>query len=98
MFDKFAVKITNATGSPKGFFAALITVLLWAIAGPIFHFSESWQLVINTGTTIITFLMVFIIQYSQNKDTIALHLKLDELIKSNSKARNEIAGAEEKTT
>jgi low affinity Fe/Cu permease len=97
MFNKFAIRVTQITGSPIGFLVALIIILLWAISGPFFHFSEVWQLVINTGTTIIPFLMVFVIQNSQNRDTLALHLKLDELIKANEKARNEVVGAEVKT-
>ena len=79
-FDKFSNVVTKATGSPIAFICAVIVIILWGITGPIFKFSDTWQLVINTGTTIITFLMVFVIQQSQNKDTVALHLKLNELI------------------
>lgn len=97
MFNKFAIRVTTMTGSPVGFLVALMLILGWAIAGPFFHYSEGWQLVVNTSTTIITFLMVFVIQYSQNKDTAALHLKVDELVRAVEGARNEVAGVEEKT-
>jgi low affinity Fe/Cu permease len=80
-------------GTPWAFTAALVVVIVWAAIGPVFHFSETWQLVINTGTTIITFLMVFIIQSTQNRDAKAIHLKLDELIRS-SEARNVFADLE----
>lgn len=79
-FDHFAAHITKWAGSPMAFGAALSAVLIWAACGPAFGFSETWQLVINTGTTIVTFLMVFVIQQTQNKDGQALHLKLDELL------------------
>lgn len=92
-FDKLATRVTKFTGTPGAFLMALFLIIAWAITGPIFHFSESWQLVINTGTTIVTFIMVFIIQYSQNKDTIALHMKIDELIKA-SEADNKLRGIE----
>jgi low affinity Fe/Cu permease len=79
-FDHFAAHVTKWAGSPMAFGSALIAVLIWAACGPAFGYSETWQLVINTGTTIVTFLMVFLIQQSQNKDGQALHLKLDELL------------------
>ncbi|MGE8673098.1 MAG: low affinity iron permease family protein, partial [Achromobacter kerstersii] len=79
-FDHFAAHVTKWAGSPTAFGAALIAVLIWACTGPAFAYSETWQLVINTGTTIVTFLMVFLIQQNQNKDARALHLKLDELL------------------
>ena len=79
-FEKFSAKATKATGKPLAFILAFLVILGWAITGPIFHYSDTWQLVINTGTTIITFLMVFLIQQSQNKDTMALQIKLNELI------------------
>src|SRR6185503_20749050 len=79
-FEKFSQKVTKATGKPLAFILAVVVIIGWAITGPIFHYSDTWQLVINTGTTIITFLMVFIIQQSQNKDTMALQIKLNELI------------------
>ncbi|WP_082578785.1 low affinity iron permease family protein [Achromobacter sp. Root565] len=79
-FDHFAAQVTKWAGSPLAFGIALIAVVVWGISGPAFGYSATWQLVINTGTTIITFLMVFLIQQSQNKDSEALHLKLDELL------------------
>lgn len=96
-FDKFSAVVTKATGSPAAFMIALVIVLLWGITGPFFKFSDTWQLVINTGTTIITFLMVFVIQQSQNKDTIAMQLKLNELIASSSKASNRLIDIEDLT-
>lgn len=80
LFDHFAAHVTKWAGSSLAFGLALITVLIWAASGPAFGYSETWQLVINTGTTIVTFLMVFLIQQSQNKDAQALHLKLDDLL------------------
>jgi low affinity Fe/Cu permease len=86
--------MASAVGSYWAFIAALGVVVLWAIAGPFFHFSDSWQLVINTGTTIVTFLMVFLIQATQNRDGKALQLKLDELIRAQRSARNVFADLE----
>jgi low affinity Fe/Cu permease len=97
VFDRFSSKATRATGSPYAFIVAVITIIVWGITGPIFHYSDTWQLVINTGTTIITFLMVFIIQQTQNKDTIAIHLKLDELLASSDMASNRLVDAEDLT-
>ena len=97
-FQSFAAKVTKATGSPWAFIIAFLIIIVWAVSGPIFNFSDTWQLVINTGTTIITFLMVFVIQQSQNKDTIALQLKLNELIAVNEKASNRLIDVEELTT
>ena len=94
-FDRFASRITRWVGSPLAFCLSLLTVVAWAALGPVFHYSEDWQLVINTGTTIVTFLMVFLIQQSQNKDSVALHLKLNELIASNRNASNRMIGIEE---
>jgi low affinity Fe/Cu permease len=94
-FDRFASKVTRLAGSPLAFSLACGTVLLWATTGPIFKFSDGWQLVINTGTTIITFLMVFLIQQSQNKDSVALHLKLNELIAASHQASNRMIGIED---
>jgi low affinity Fe/Cu permease len=82
------------TGGRWGFMTALGAVLIWAVSGPFFHFSENWQLVINTGTTIVTFLMVFLIQNAQNRESKALHLKLDELIMGVNHARNELIDIE----
>ncbi len=96
-FDHFSNKITKATGSPTAFMLAMIAIILWGLCGPIFKFSDTWQLVINTSTTIITFLMVFIIQQSQNKDTIALQLKLNELIACNAAASNRLIDIEDLT-
>ncbi len=79
LFDHFAGAATRHAGSPAAFVLAVLVVVIWALTGPIFGYSETWQLIINTGTTIITFLMVFLIQQSQNKDSMAVHLKLNEL-------------------
>lgn len=94
-FENFAGKITKLTGKPGAFIASFVIIVVWAITGPIFGFSDTWQLVINTGTTIVTFLMVFVIQHSQNKDTIALHLKLNELIAANKNASNRLIDIED---
>jgi low affinity Fe/Cu permease len=81
-FTQFAKTTSRAAGTPATFYGAVAIVALWAVTGPLFHFSETWQLVINTGTTIITFLMVFLIQNTQNRDSEAIQVKLDELIRS----------------
>ncbi len=94
-FERFANKITSFTGSSVAFLSALSIVIIWAFTGPIFQYSETWQLVINTGTTIITFLMVFLIQKSQNKDSKAIQLKLNELIAANEKASNRMVDIED---
>jgi low affinity Fe/Cu permease len=94
-FDCFAGIATRGAGSPLAFALAVLTVALWAITGPMFGFSETWQLVINTGTTIITFLMVFLIQQSQNKDSLAIHLKLNELLASHKLASNRLVSIED---
>jgi len=96
-YNAFANKITRATGRPLALLIAFSVIIIWAVTGPIFGYSDTWQLVINTGTTIITFLMVFIIQQSQNKDTTALHLKLNELIAANEKASNRLIDIEDLT-
>jgi low affinity Fe/Cu permease len=93
LFASFASKISHAAGSPVAFLLCMVVVIVWAAAGPFFGFSETWQLVINTGTTIVTFLMVFLIQNTQNRDGIALQTKLDELIRS-SDAQDEFIGIE----
>ena len=85
---------TYVTGRPLTFLLAFGVVVIWAITGPLFDYSETWQLIINTGTTIVTFLMVFLIQNTQNRDAKAIHLKLDELIRSTSKARNTLVNLE----
>jgi low affinity Fe/Cu permease len=95
MFERFAHGVARATGRPAAFLIAFGVVLIWAVTGPLFGFSDSWQLVINTGTTIVTFLMVFLIQQSQNRDTLALHLKLAELIIAVKGAHNQLATAED---
>ena len=94
-FDRFASRVTRWAGSPVAFAVALATVGAWAALGHVFDYSENWQLVINTGTTIVTFLMVFMIQQSQNKDSIALHLKLNELLAANRQASNRMIGIED---
>jgi low affinity Fe/Cu permease len=86
--------MASAVGSPYAFLLAVITVIGWALTGPFFHYSDTWQLVINTGTTIVTFLMVFLIQNTQNRDTKALHLKLDELLRGVSGARTSFVNLE----
>jgi low affinity Fe/Cu permease len=95
VFDKFAATVTRWAGSPVAFGVAVIAIAAWLISGPLFHYSDGWQLVINTGTTIVTFLMVFLIQQSQNKDSIAVHLKLNELLASNTAASDELIGIED---
>ncbi len=97
LFSRFSEWVMHFTGSPKAFFIAFATIIIWSICGPIFHFSDTWQLVINTSTTIITFLMVFIIQQSQNRDTLAIHLKLNELIAANGEASNRLVCSEDLT-
>jgi len=94
-FERFSAKVTKATGSSTAFLLAFLVIILWAVTGPIFNFSNTWQLVINTGTTIITFLMVFVIQQSQNKDTVAIQLKLNELIAASSTASNRLVDVED---
>ena len=95
-FGRFSSAVTRATGGVYAFIVAIVIVLIWAATGPIFKYSDTWQLVINTGTTIVTFLMVFIIQHSQNKDTVALQLKLNELIAA-SHASNKLIDVEDLT-
>jgi low affinity Fe/Cu permease len=94
-FRRFANTASRGLGTPLAFAVAVGVVLVWAVTGPLFHFSDSWQLVINTGTTVVTFLMVFLIQATQNRDATALHLKLDELIRSTREARNTFAALED---
>lgn len=96
-FERFANKMTSFTGSSTAFIVAFSIIILWAISGPLFNFSETWQLVINTGTTIITFLMVFLIQKTQNKDSKAIQLKLNELIAASEKASNRMVDIEDLT-
>jgi len=94
-FDRFASAVTRWAGTPTAFSLAVAVVAIWALVGPLFKFSQGWQLVINTGTTIVTFLMVFLIQQSQNKDSVALHLKLNELLASHRNASNRLIGIED---
>ncbi len=94
IFEGFAAKVTKITGSTPAFIIAFVMVIVWAATGPIFHYSETWQLVINTGTTIITFLMVFLIQKSQNKDSLAIQLKLNELVAAHEFASNRLVNVE----
>ncbi len=96
-FDRFSTKVTKITGSPWAFIVAFLIVIIWGITGPLFNYSDTWQLVINTGTTIITFLMVFLIQQTQNKDTLALQIKLNELIAANKNASNRLIDSEDLT-
>ncbi|ETZ22383.1 low affinity iron permease family protein [Pedobacter sp. V48] len=94
-FEKLATKVTKATGSTPVILAAFIIVVLWGISGPIFDYSETWQLVINTGTTIITFLMVFLIQKTQNKDSLAIQIKLNELVAAHELTSNHMIDVED---
>jgi low affinity Fe/Cu permease len=94
-FHGFAHRVALAVGAPWAFILALVTVVVWAVTGPLFHFSNAWQLTINTGTTIITFLMVFVIQSTQNRDSRVMQLKLDELIRAVAAARNELVDMED---
>lgn len=96
-FERFSSKVTQMTGSSLAFIFALGSVIVWAVMGPFFNFSENWQLVINTGTTIITFLMVFLIQKSQNKDSLAIQLKLNELVAAHEFASNRLVNVENMT-
>jgi low affinity Fe/Cu permease len=95
LFRRFAHASAELMGTPAAFLTGLLTILVWATAGPTFHFSDTWQLVINTGTTIITFLMVFLIQTTQNRDARAMQLKLDELIRAGASARNRLVHLED---
>jgi low affinity Fe/Cu permease len=94
-FRKFAHKMSVVVGSPWSFIVAVVIILVWAISGPLFHFSDTWQLVINTSTTIITFLMVFLIQNTQNRDALVIHLKLDELLRAIKEARTGLVDLED---
>jgi low affinity Fe/Cu permease len=93
-FSRFASRTAQLVGHPYMFLLAVVVLVVWAFSGPFFHFSDTWQLIINTGTTIITFLVVFLIQNTQNRDAKALHLKLDELIRSHVPARNDMIDIE----
>jgi low affinity Fe/Cu permease len=93
-FSQVASAVSRWTGRPLTFLACIAIVVVWAVTGPVFHYSDTWQLIINTGTTIVTFLMVFLIQNTQNRDNAALQAKLDELIRAHSPAKNEFIGIE----
>jgi low affinity Fe/Cu permease len=97
ILERFSLKATKATGTSGAFVIALVVLIVWAISGPLFHFSDTWQLVINTGTTIVTFLMVFLIQRTQNKDALAIHLKLNEIVAALDGASNRLIDVEDLT-
>ena len=96
-FNLCATKISSAAGQPMTFITAVVIIVVWAVTGPLFHYSDTWQLIINTGTTIVTFLMVFLIQNSQNRDAAAMQAKLDELLRAVDKAREQFIGIEHLT-
>ena len=95
LFSRVAKWTAHAAGHPLGFGIALLIIIIWAISGPFFEFDDTWQLVINTGTTIVTFLMIFLVQNTQNRDAAAIHLKLDELIRAQEGAHNACMDLEE---
>ena len=96
-FNLCATRISTAAGQPFTFITAVLIIIFWAVSGPVFHYSDTWQLIINTGTTIVTFLMVFLIQNSQNRDAAAMQAKLDELLRAVDKAREKFIGIEHLT-
>jgi low affinity Fe/Cu permease len=97
LLERLSLKATKATGTSKAFILALTAIVVWGFTGPLFHFSDTWQLVINTSTTIITFLMVFLIQRTQNKDALAIHLKLNEIVAALEGASNRLIDVEDLT-
>ncbi len=97
ILERFSLQATKATGTSEAFVIALAVLFVWGITGPLFHFSDTWQLVINTGTTIVTFLMVFLIQRTQNKDALAIHLKLNEIVAAMEGASNRLIDVEDLT-
>ena len=97
MLERFSRKATEATGTSTAFILACSVIVVWIVTGPLFHFSDTWQLVINTGTTIVTFMMVFLIQRSQNKDALAIHLKLNEIVAALEGASNRLIDVEDLT-
>ncbi len=96
-FHRISHKVGEGTGTPAAFIIAVLIIIIWGFTGPMFNYSDTWQLVINTGTTIVTFLMVFLIQNMQNRDSKALHLKMDEVIRSLKAARNDFIDLEDTT-
>ena len=97
ILEQFSLKATKATGTSTAFILALSIIVVWGLTGPLFHFSDTWQLVINTGTTIVTFLMVFLIQRTQNKDALAIHMKLNEIVAAVEGASNRLIDVEDLT-
>jgi len=97
IFTRIATIVATFVGQPLSFVAAVLIVIVWGVTGPLFHYSDTWQLVINTGTTIVTFLIVFLIQNSQNRDAAAMQAKLDELLRAVDKAREKFIGIEHLT-
>jgi low affinity Fe/Cu permease len=97
LLERFSRRATEATGTSTAFILALLVIIIWLITGPLFNYSDTWQLVINTGTTIVTFLMVFLIQRSQNKDALAIHLKLNEIVAALEGASNRLVDVEDLT-
>jgi low affinity Fe/Cu permease len=97
LLERFSRKATEATGTSTAFLLACLVIIVWIVTGPLFHFSDTWQLVINTGTTIVTFMMVFLIQRSQNKDALAIHLKLNEIVAALEGASNSLIDVEDLT-
>src|SRR5216684_4231338 len=97
ILEQFSLKATKATGTSMAFILALSVIIVWGLTGPLFHFSDTWQLVINTGTTIVTFLMVFLIQRTQNKDALAIHIKLNEIVAALEGASNRLIDVEDLT-
>ncbi|HEY0367479.1 MAG TPA: low affinity iron permease family protein [Pyrinomonadaceae bacterium] len=95
LLERFSYQATRATGTSVAFVLAVLVIFVWAITGPIFHYSDTWQLVINTGTTVVTFLMVFLIQRAQNKDALAIHLKLNEIVAAMEGASNRLIDVED---
>ena len=97
ILEQFSLKATKATGTSTAFIIALSVIIVWGVTGPLFHYSDTWQLVINTSTTIVTFLMVFLIQRTQNKDALAIHLKLNEIVAALEGASNNLIDVEDLT-
>lgn len=95
ILERFSLKATRATGTSMAFIIAMLVIIVWGLSGPLFHFSDTWQLVINTGTTIVTFLMVFLIQRTQNKDAQAIHIKLNEIVAALEGASNRLIDVED---